>query len=78
LLVSTGVVEKVWAINLEGFWDPPSNTGGEITSYDARIRYTRNGIPRYDYERNIDPTVRRWKADPFPSERPIYIQVRSS
>jgi len=61
---------------MEAFWDPPSNSGGEITAYLARIRYTRSsGHRTYKYNRNIDPAVRQWKPDPFPSERPVYFQV---
>ena len=78
MIISTGVVENIWTVNMEAFWDPPSNSGGEIIAYLARIHYTRNGFPRYEYNRNIDPTVRWWKPDPFPSERPVYVQVGSS
>ena len=61
---------------MEAFWNPPSESGGEITSYLARIRYTRsNGRRTTKYKRIRDPTVHQWKPDPFPSERPVYFQV---
>ena len=61
---------------MEAFWNPPSETGGEITSYLTRIRYTRSdGRHTTKYKCIRDPTVHQWKPDPFPSERPVYFQV---
>ena len=76
LLISTGVVENVQIVNMSAWWDPPSNTGGEITCYRSRIRYTvANGRRRYVYK-NHSPTERHWTHD-LPAERPVYFQVRN-
>ena len=73
---SAGIIKNIQVVNMEAFWNPPSETGGEITSYLTRIRYTRSdGGRSTKYKRIRDPTVHQWKPDPFPSERPVYFQV---
>lgn len=65
---------------MEAFWDPPSNSSGEITSYVVRVQYYESRPGRFASLRKCrisDPAVRQWKFDPIPPQRPLYFQVQS-
>ena len=64
---------------MEAFWDPPSSTWGEVTSYLVRLKYERSPGRFVSLHTSpiSDPAVRQWKPDPFPSQRPLYFQVQS-
>ena len=55
-------------------WVPPSDTGGEITAYRARVYYKIGGVrtaPTF-----YDPIETQWLAPPtLPEQRPLYFQV---
>ena len=63
---------------MEAFWDISNMMEDEITGYQARIQYIRNGCCVTVYKRISDPTVRQWKPNPFPTERPVYFQVKGN
>ena len=73
------MIDKIWVVNMEAFWDPPSNPIGEVTSYLVRLQYERSPgrFSSLQTSRISDPAVRQWKPDPFPSQRPLYFQVQS-
>ena len=65
---------------MEAFWDPPSNSSGEITRYVVRVQYYESSPGRFASLRKCrisDPAVRQWKFDPIPPQRPLYFQVQS-
>ena len=76
---SVGMIDNIWVVNMEAFWDPPSNPIGEVTSYVVRLQYERSPgrFVSLHTSRISDPAVRQWKPDPFPSQRPLYFQVQS-
>ena len=76
---SVGMIDNIWVVNMEAFWDPPSNPIGEVTSYVVRLQYERSPgrFVSLHTSRISDPAVHQWKPDPFPSQRPLYFQVQS-
>ena len=76
---SVGTISNIWVVNMEAFWDPPSNSTGKIKSYVVRVQYEKNN-GRFAILRRChinDPAVRKWKPDSMPSQRPLYFQVQS-
>ena len=55
-------------------WEPPSDTGGEITVYRARVYHKIGGVrtsPTF-----YDPIETQWLVPPtLPEQRPLYFQV---
>ena len=79
LFTSVDMIDNIWVVNIEAFWDPPSNPIGEVTSYLVRLQYERSPgrFGSLRTSRISDPAVRQWKPDPIPSQRPLYFQVQS-
>ena len=76
---SVGTISNIWVVNMEAFWDPPSNSTGTIRSYVVRVQYDKNK-GRFANLRRCrinDLAVRQWKLDSIPSQRPLYFQVQS-
>ena len=81
MYILLGVAENIVALGCGTvIWNPPSNTGGEITQYVVRF-FNRNTYETSSYreiQRGIDPE-RNWaKAQRLPSTRPIYCDVRTT
>ena len=77
--ISVGTISNIWVVNMEAFWDPPSNSTGQIRSYEVRVQYEKNK-GRFAILRRChikDPAVHQWKPDPMPLQRPLYFQVQS-
>ena len=80
--LSAGKITNTCSINCNVIvWEPPANTGGEITGYTVRVYYKVNGR-RTSASTTLysisDSEIQWLSLSNLPSQRPLYFQVGQS
>ncbi len=77
-----GMITVTNSFNCETIvWEPPANTGGEITGYTVRVYYKVNGRMTDSYTTTLpvsDPDRHWLSPSSLPPQRPLYYQASPS